>query len=593
MASLEILVSRCPGMALTVLSEYLDFADFLNLSVTCREIRRSMVSQAHIWIEFYNKRRKPSALIRASPLFSEASGDHCCYKLSMEDDVHTPFESLVELAQRSGVLPCINSSHLNPFLDLAKKSGVYSRRTCIDVDVYKEIRVSSNPVVSEDANVGKPLTIVDKTRLFGYNRHHDFFSIRIMTNVTDETRLSVIGSRWLRSVDCPYCACEKLTRGNFTAPQESDASMGFQTKETSYLSILYSHGWNEVGVSLYEYNENGFSPRSRLTWKVSVSPRDISCFDIFYSSRCRHFSVFVGAHDGRVYMRCHDREETFEVANVPIKSLLAISIGCEWLLCLLAEKYQGYLLRVGDTCDIVKSLDHVSSFDFDQSGGILGYCSDKKCTIMFYNFGSLAAEIGVSKPPSSIMFLKRRSLWVLVIRNYLKLVQAFNYAGSVRIENFKTLNGHTSSITECRHDGWSRLVSVDTGRNVIIWDFIRGVTLVRFPMLSAAPSPSVSNSWYHGCPPTRRKKESVNRRISYSSIYNAKKNFNTPPQPLVSSDSDDIVDHVKKLSLGRTGQTVGPNSRGKACGKHTVFISLSNLCIYYHDLSRIQLMSFK
>ncbi|KAK1443297.1 hypothetical protein BgAZ_201730 [Babesia gibsoni] len=591
MGSLEFLVSRCPMMALDLLSEYLEFSDFLNLCTANRAIRKFMLTQACLWKGFYNRREYSCKGLYNPP--SEAPEQGCKYRLNRYAAGPSSFESLVALATASGVIRLNDSSTVNPYVDLALSSANYSNRTTIDMDIVKEIRPTTCAVMPRDNHdIEKPFTVVSKTTLFGFNSRNSFFSTKLSTTVTDETRISVISSRWVKKNTCPYCATEAQSKSDFLTRQGSREQN--VKVEPSLLSLMYSNNRKEVAISVYRYDSKGFETRPHSTWRLNVKHDEIKCFDIFASGGCKHFCLFVGTNSGQIYMRRHDREGSFDISSSPLASLECSLIGLMWLLSLQLENGNALLLKVVDMPEVVKSLSEVTSLGLDLVNGIVGYCNNRKCTVFFSSFCGFNAEIGIPKPPSSILFLKRRSLWVIVIRNYLKLVHLDASLGSWVVRNVKTLNGHNSAITSCIEDGWYRLVSIDMGCNVIIWDFIKGVKLLGFPALSRhTMQPITSTKGMEDSPP-RRKKNSTNRQINYATIHNAKKNFNTKPQIIASSDSDDdLIESARQLSLCTAKVECRQKPAKKGHDKQSMHFSLSALYIYYHDLSCIHLVSFK
>ncbi|UKK00580.2 hypothetical protein MACK_000654 [Theileria orientalis] len=54
----------------------------------------------------------------------------------------------------------------------------------------------------------------------------------------------------------------------------------------------------------------------------------------------------------------------------------------------------------------------------------------------------------------------------------------------LKFKSICTLNGHLNDITHCVHDGWSKLVTIDSGHNLFVWDYTIGCKIFSFSLLA-------------------------------------------------------------------------------------------------------------
>ncbi|GIX62631.1 F-box only protein 7-like protein [Babesia caballi] len=587
---LDFLAGGCGAAALSVLAGYLDLRDVLNLSLTCRRLRHALVSDRNLWSRLYDRdASRSSGPLSLTACSSDPSSSPCLYRLNASERP-SQFAALLNLARRCGLLLDGAPVHGNHFLDLAISSAAAAKRTTIDRDVLKKLELASTPHVAGpnlQCGYGAPFTVASKARFFGFDARGEFFAARVFAPVTDETKLSVVSCSWVRQVSSPRCSCNTgACRTNAT----TNRSRSDPVTRAPQLAVLYVNGGRETMVSVYEYGPGGFSDRPCATYRVSAGGVDVTCFDVSSINACGHHYVFVGTRRGTVYARSPCLEQTCSAANVAIEGLQASAYGREWLLCAQTAEKSVAILRLGTQLKPFRHLAEVSSFAFDADGLVLGHCSDRKCKVNFGAVSGPAAEIGVSKPPSQVIFLHRMSLWAVAIRNYLKLVQVSAAGEALVVKHVRALNGHRTAVTVCHTDGWSRLATLDASRCLIIWDFVRGVKVVSMLLHCAVgPAPGAREFRDTASPIKSRKRPSVNRQLDYALVHNAKKNFNTPPsaaarEPPDSDDEGDVVAQVRSMEL---------HALPKVAERYSVHLSQAALCVYYHHLSCIQLVTLK
>ncbi|ORM39512.1 uncharacterized protein BXIN_2934 [Babesia sp. Xinjiang] len=629
--SLEFFAGSHGGSALGMVTGFLDFIDFLNLSSTCQRMRSVLLSRVYFWAAYYESRaivsisdarvsdrnigvdafthgdtqnadckisgsgiklnNRPVAYTDEVSLW-QPSTCRCTYNIKRNWATLIWFYRLKALARLGGVTFCDPPLYGNPFVDLAVRSAAASRKIALDADIVKKLTLLTIPLVAapEIDTVGlAPFTVVSRTRFFYFDAQYKFCEMRASIPTNDDTRISVLACRWGRTVNCTRCGSgtDLVRRG----PASSWSSSRRSNELQPLLSLLYRNGPRDVAVSVYEYGINGIGSKPLLTRKVPNVCADIACLDAVHGTFCDHYAFFVGYGDGNICVIQSDLEETYNAASEAIVSLTAFATNNEWLLSAHLSGGNVLILRFGRSWECIRVICDVSSFAIHATRLAIGYSRAGRCKVSFGAITGPDVEIGVSRPPSRILCLHRRSLWAVIIRNYVKLVQVVGSAGTTAAHHVRALNGHLAEITACHADGWSRLVSVDTSSTLIVWDFIQGVKLLSISLLRASEPTRVPRSHQGTIPKTMaRKRPSVNRQVSYSSIYNVKKDFNAPPkmasilsEPVSESDTEDLIGDVVRLRV--TAIPSAPN-------RHTVHLLPNALCVYYHNSSHLQLLSF-
>ncbi|UKJ88175.2 hypothetical protein MACJ_000618 [Theileria orientalis] len=192
----------------------------------------------------------------------------------------------------------------------------------------------------------------------------------------------------------------------------------------------------------------------------------------------------------------------------------------------------------------------------------------------------------------------------------------------LKFKSICTLNGHLNDITHCAHDGWSKLVTIDSGHNLFVWDYTIGCKIFSFSLLADIKR-SVSHGPYaeefegknkkcvfkrtdsrcslrsDSTEGHRRSVKMMNRVASSSEMKDAIDDY----LYLDSSDFDSspLSDDTQKTSQRshRSKNTVpasnikgllDPNKKGQ---KYHVDVSVHSLIVYYKSCNVMQVWSFK
>ncbi|BAM39262.1 uncharacterized protein TOT_010000721 [Theileria orientalis strain Shintoku] len=203
----------------------------------------------------------------------------------------------------------------------------------------------------------------------------------------------------------------------------------------------------------------------------------------------------------------------------------------------------------------------------------------------------------------------------------------------LKFKSLCTLNGHLSDITHCAHDGWSKLVTIDSGHNLFVWDYTIGCKIFSFSLL-ADMKRNVSHGSYaeefegknkkcvfkrtdsrcslksdstegaggshrRGSEGHRRSLKLMNRVASSSDLRDAIEDYlyldasDFDASPL----SDDAQrasqrPHRAKNSVPASSikGLLDPNKKGQ---KYYVDVSVQSLIVYYKSCNVMQVWSFK
>uniref|UniRef100_A0A3B0MGS0 F-box domain-containing protein n=1 Tax=Theileria annulata TaxID=5874 RepID=A0A3B0MGS0_THEAN len=232
----------------------------------------------------------------------------------------------------------------------------------------------------------------------------------------------------------------------------------------------------------------------------------------------RNLNLFVGTVSGVIYHRAVENNfialETSErITTHEITSLRYVfSQGKSILIVFSYNRFLGLVDVSTYTWHLMDCVnDSVVAFSVDISNCLLGYSlghSNKVNFIDFYNFTNKAQYL-VPKPPTALLALERHSKWAVIIKNYIRIliiefgtdstngVNGTNNClinncdsvnvpnkGDLRIKSVSTLNGHVGEIRECVHDGWSKLVTIDTLHNLFVWDYTACCKIFSFSLVS-------------------------------------------------------------------------------------------------------------
>lgn len=207
------------------------------------------------------------------------------------------------------------------------------------------------------------------------------------------------------------------------------------------------------------------------------------------------------------------------------------------------------VVDVGSWALVESVADAVTSFAVDAPNCLMAYATsfqNKATYVDLYNAQTEKAHYLVPKPPFCVLALERDSKWAIVIRNYIRVLQVIHPskpaglarpAGSrlydqhsaeeappkfapgepearqcgavfthvesalermhlgakerpedaerLKFKSICTLNGHVHEITQCVHDGWSKLATVDASHNLFVWDYTVGCKIFSFTLLSS------------------------------------------------------------------------------------------------------------
>ncbi|GFE54270.1 RNA polymerase Rpb1 C-terminal repeat-containing, putative [Babesia ovis] len=625
--SLEFLASNIGGLALYTVSSFLDLCDFLNLSATSHSMRRVMLSHSAIWRSYYESRVATyttnschtTSKLQTEFLNGNSEEDSSCSYISSISASHQGgmpgpgdtvpwhkgceqtynghvtsvkehwFESLIALARFGGVSLRDPPIYNNPFVEFALQSAAASRRRKVDREIVKDLLLVTTPIVAApDAECGNgaPFTLISKTRLFHFDAQYKFCETRISLPYPDETNIYVLSATWVRYAPCRRCA----TAGPKSVPA-SDPPSAYTHEVPPRLALLYRKERYETAVSVYAYDTDGFKKRPIITRKVHGTSGDITCLDATQGLFCDHYILTMGYSNGNISEIHTDYEESFDVSPEAIVNLMHVGSQPDRLLCVHLANGNIVILRYNKSWERCRLIASVSSLAINTKTSVIGHCSNSRCKVTFGTLMGPEVEIGVSKPPSRVLCLYRNSLWAIVIRNYLKLVEVTSYSDTISVRHVRALNGHAAEITTCHSDGWSRIISVDSSQTLILWDFVQGVKLLSIPLLRTIEPGRLPRTYQEKVPEMKsRKRPSVNRQVSYASIHNVKKDFNAPPKMMgiVTTDTSDSDSDIGS-SMGR----LHLRSRLAPENRHSIQLLPSALCIYYHNSSVFQLLSFK
>ncbi|EDO07456.1 uncharacterized protein BBOV_IV011030 [Babesia bovis T2Bo] len=613
--SIELLATSSGALALFTVTSYLDFNDFLCLSGISHRMRDVLLSHYPIWRYYYeirvgdytkslglphqsgyihNGNGHPFSSSHSTPIATDSAesfpyitsqlSNYKCDTICIKRNVVSTdwFRNLVVLARFAGIVLQASAAYKNPFLELAVKSSAAVKMISLHNESIRTL-VSTGSLVlaAPDIYSGNdaPFTIVNKTTLCYYDCQHKYNNLKITLPQLDETRIHVLFAKWMRSIDCTQC--KKL--------DYCDDIRYVEDNTNPRLMLIYRIGKNDTAASVYEYGADGFSKRPVLTRKVPDTSSEISCVDSVRCSFCEQYTIYLGYSNGNVCEIYPDNVNNLNVADEGIVSLMQWTSNNQRILAAWLSNGNVEIFRYSNCWEPTISIRGVSILTVNPTTSVIGYCNSGRCKVMFRTLHSPDVEIGVSRPPSSIICLYRKSLWAIVIRNYLKLVEVCATTSGVAVRHVRALNGHGSDITGCHSDGWHRLLSIDTSHILIMWDFVQGVKLMSIPLLRQDPPVKVPHHKQEKSHSIKaHKKPSVNRQVSYPSIYNAKKNFNVPPQKAMlasdDSESDDFVDSVGSMSLR--------NTRPSDC-KYHIHALPHAICIFYYHTTSLHLVSFK
>ncbi|GBE60245.1 RNA polymerase Rpb1 C-terminal repeat-containing protein, putative [Babesia ovata] len=580
-----LLCDGVAGDALGTLTCFLEFEDFLKLSATSRCMREFLLSREKLWGCFFERNavscNRPDTL---DILTGKRRECRCQYRIRPFSESINGFKTLADLASQCGLVDSRNKLDGAALLHLAISSDRHSRKVTVDRDIVRDLRTIGKPLVAVSRDgVGWPFAVLSTNRILGIGTSREFFDIGQPTPISDKHMFQLVACCWVRSIQCPRCSCGGGGCGDKTPRKGDDEE---HVNRPLALAMLYTCRGQDPCVSVYTYGKEGLERNPPVTWKIPAGDDAVTCLEVVQGRGCDHYFAFVGTDEG--FIHCIQAGAMSVIANTrsPIEVITAAASGDKMILCVHAAG-DILVMHVEEDIKRMYRMEEASIYAIDTENLVLVQCNYGKCTLRIGRFAGFDEYISVTKPPSFILYLHRRSLWALVIRNYVKLIQVFGRGNDLRVKHLRILNGHTADITACHADGWSRMVTVDAAKILIVWDFIRGVKVIRLSLITASACMKLPKPSRKGSDKNARKRRSVNSDISYASLHNVKKDFNNPPPATYGDDSSDNGDQIVH---GMERLCTRPSPTGD---KQTVYISLDTVCIYYHQHSYLQVVNLR
>ncbi|CDR94579.1 hypothetical protein, conserved [Babesia bigemina] len=585
MEYIGLLCDGIGGDALGVLTCFLDFEDFLKLATTSRCMRDVLLSREQLWGCFFERGsvgcNRPEDL---DGITGKGRQCRCQYRIRPFSEAIAGFKALADLASQCGVFDGRRKLDGRALLDLAISSGTHSRRVTVDRDMVRDLRTIGKTIlaISRDG-VGWPFAVLSANRILGVGTCREFFDLRQPTPIFDRHTFQLVACCWVRSTQCPRCSCEGGGCVDQTPPKQVEDSPSADRPLT--LAMLYTCRGEDACVSVYNYGESGLERNPVVTWKIPTGYNPVRCLEVVQGRGCGHYFAFVGTDEGDIHCIQAGTASVIATIRSPIDAITAAASGGKVVLCVHAAGDIAVLHQEGDVTHVYR-VEEAFVYAVDTENLLLAYCAYGKCTVKIGRFTGPDVQLRVTKPPSFILYLHRRSMWALVMRNYVKLIQVSGCDASLQVKHLRVLNGHREDITACHADGWSRMATIDAAQYLIVWDFIRGVKVMGMALITASASlglPKLSRKEVDG---TTRRRRSVNSEISYASLHNVKKDFNNPPSVSYGSAASDS-DEPTRFGMERL------STRSSSSHKHTVYISLDTICVYYHHMSCLQVITLK
>ncbi|EKX73809.1 conserved hypothetical protein [Theileria equi strain WA] len=498
-------IRQAPSEVIELVCGFLDFSDFLALTSISRLIRSALVSYHRCWLNFYSKghvHRHYEIPISIDPLQRRdggVKGSETALKYALRmpsfdrQIISNPAAKLLSSARKVEIIKMNNAHSSNPLLDL----GILDRlkRDKWKGEPKQDVKVLSsfpNPILVAPVDKNKPFSVMSNSHMCSFKEGG------FMVNSFLPSLKNVKVVCWVRLQDGKMALGHGI-HASFNCRSDSC--------DQKVLAVIHENGRGGVAISFYQYEEShacGLASSPGFTIDVDIESGDkitsahISGLLLTWSNKrlqFTHLNIILGSHRGKIYWKRSEKGSSiasgkYEACQFPI-SEIEVLFGSMAILYSKA-KYLGVVRMVDNGWETLESVqDSITSFSVDMDNCILGYCTSIHNRSTFLDLCPNMpcatiqhASYSVPKPPLCITYLNRDSKWALVIRNYIRVLQVV-FRDTLVFKSLFTLNGHTQPITQCVHDGWSKLVSVDSTHQIFVWDYMDGCKLFSFSLVSS------------------------------------------------------------------------------------------------------------